>query len=62
MVSPRQTRTHCWTEASKDGDAFQPTRPPGGPAIPADSSSASSAAAAPRLTSTPFGRPVEPDV
>lgn len=61
-VSPRQTRTHCCTEASKDGEAFQPTRPPSVTAMPASSSSASSADAAPRTISTPLGRPVEPEV
>ncbi|GAA2736244.1 hypothetical protein GCM10010439_62840 [Actinocorallia aurantiaca] len=61
-MSPRHSRTHCWTEASKDGEAFHPTRPPSVAAIPADSSSARSTDAARRVISTPFGRPVEPDV
>jgi hypothetical protein len=59
-VSPRHSRSHCWTDASNDGLAFQPTRDGTGPMAPLRPSSR--AASDPCVTCTPFGRPVEPDV
>ncbi len=61
-VCPRQSWIHCFTEPSNTSGALRLTRSPRRPRYTASSSAWTRLTAEPCCTTTPLGRPVEPEV